>query len=85
MAMNNMRKKNNCLVSNLDPAMNYDSSVIISHLNIRSFVNNKEDIKIDRKIQEAGKICFTETFLDQSMKVLPEDIGRIDMKLFRFD
>ena len=42
-------------------------------------------LKQTEKKQESGIICFTETFLDQSKEVLPEDIGRIDMKLFRFD
>ena len=30
-------------------------------------------------------MCFTETFLDKSDIVKPEDIGRPDMEVFRFD
>ena len=57
----------------------------MSHLNVRGFLNNKQNLLADRIIKNTWIMCFTETFLNQSVIVNTEDMGRPDMVLFRFD
>ena len=54
----------------------------MSQLNIRGFITNKENIVTDKTIKETWVMCFTETFLDESTIVNPDDIERPDMKIF---
>ena len=82
--MNSMRN-NKCLNFNIDSGSESSSMISMSHLNVRGFLNNKQNILADRIIKNTWVLCFTETFLNQSVIVNTKDIGRPDMELFRFD
>ena len=81
----NIMRKNKFLNFNIDSGIECSSKVSMSHLNVRVFLNNKQNILADKIIKKTWVMCFTETFLNQSVIVITEDMIRPDMKLFRFD
>ena len=82
--MNNMRK-NKRLDFNIDSGIECSSMVSISHLNVRGFLNNKQNILADRIIKNTWVMCFTDTILSQPVIVNAKEIGKPDMQLFRLD
>ena len=78
-------RKNKCLDFNVDSGIECSSVISRSHLNVRGFLNNKQNILADRIIKNTWVMCFTETFLKQSVIVDAKEMGRPDMQLFHFD
>ena len=73
--MNSMRK-NKCLDFNVDSGIECSSVVSMSHLNVRGFLNNKQNILADRIIKNTWVMCFTETFSESVSDCLCKRNGK---------
>ena len=55
--MNSMRKSK-CLDFNTDSGIECSSMVSMSHLNVRGFLNNKQNLLADRIIKNTWVMCL---------------------------